>query len=350
VKNRVAYRIKTAAPNPFEIVFTDTATEAHEQPARIRKSTRTDRAFRAFFRHLLETIEHEECGVREGADSERLHDFRVALRRTRTLLDHANKTLSAQQVKKFAGEIRWLSDATGPARDIDVHLLHFDELKKRLPAAQHANLEPLREYLNRRQRAEYQTLLETLNSARYGRLKHNWRAFLAVRPRASRKRRNAARPVGDVAPNYIAKVYGKAGKQGRRLKSDAPDTAFHDLRKTCKKLRYLLEFFKDVVPKVPVKRLIRELKDLQERLGAYQDLHIQKDFITRHRAEVAVALTDPTRLNRSLDLLIAALADDEYRIKKDCITAWQRFSDYANRKSVKKLMQSSRRSDSQKNH
>ncbi len=308
---------------------------------RIKKSKRADAVFLGLLRQLLDTFEDQEEGVRKSLDSEYLHDLRIAVRRTRTLLAHANKTLPAHEVKYFAKEFRWLSDVTGSARDIDVQLLHFDELVQRLPKTQHDDLVPLHNYICERQRAEYRTLNEIMNSIRYRQLICKWRAFSTMTPRTSHKRSNAMRAIGDIAPTYVAEVWGKTEKQGRKLKPYAADNAFHDLRKTGKKLRYLLEFFKDVIPKISVKKIMRDLKHLLERLGSYQDYVVQKDFLVRCRADIVASQTDTTPLDRALKQLIAESVGDEVRLKRDCIIAWQQFSAYAERKCIKKLLRTS---------
>ena len=49
----------------------------------------------------------------------------------------------------------------------------------------------------------------------------------------------------------------------------------HELRKTCKKLRYLMEFFQSLFPARRIKAPIRALKALQDNLGEFQDCAVQ---------------------------------------------------------------------------
>ena len=50
----------------------------------------------------------------------------------------------------------------------------------------------------------------------------------------------------------------------------------HALRKRCKELRYLLEVFRPVCDKTAHRRLVKELKSLQDTLGDFQDGEVQR--------------------------------------------------------------------------
>ena len=54
------------------------------------------------------------------------------------------------------------------------------------------------------------------------------------------------------------------------------DEDLHNLRIDCKKLRYLLEFFTSLFPKTQMKLLIKQLKQLQDNLGDFNDLSVQQ--------------------------------------------------------------------------
>jgi CHAD domain-containing protein len=64
-------------------------------------------------------IERSEPGVRDGAEPENLHRFRVASRRSRALI-RASRPLVRDQLAALDRELRWLGGITGPVRDLDV--------------------------------------------------------------------------------------------------------------------------------------------------------------------------------------------------------------------------------------
>ena len=67
----------------------------------LQPTMRADEATMAVHRALLDTILANEVGVREGLDSEFLHDFRVAARRTRATLRQIQGRLSARHRRPF---------------------------------------------------------------------------------------------------------------------------------------------------------------------------------------------------------------------------------------------------------
>ena len=68
-------------------------------------------------------------------------------------------------------------------------------------------------------------------------------------------------------------------EQGNNIDINTPCQKYHDLRKTCKKLRYLLEYFNDLHTKKNIKSLIKALKNVQDILGDLQDKRIQIELL-----------------------------------------------------------------------
>ncbi len=83
-------------------------------------------------------------------------------------------------------------------------------------------------------------------------------------------------------------MYRRVRKEGRAISPDSPAEDLHELRKSCKKLRYLLEFFSSLYPKKQVGALIKLLKVLLDNLGKFQDLAVQGD----HLREMAQTMRD----------------------------------------------------------
>lgn len=255
---------------------------------------------------LFHTLQRNETGTREALDSEFLHDYRVAIRRTRAALGQLKGVFPTEITRHFQQEFAWLGQATGPTRDLDVYLLHFAELQAPLPTPMQATLLPLREILQQRWQEAQQVLLTQLDSPRYTRLLNDWSGFLdgAHTPTTP----EGARPILAVARQRIWKSYRRVLKEGRALHDGSPEEDFHELRKHCKKLRYLLEFFQSLFPAETLRPLIKNLKGLQENLGDHQDQSVQAAFLQ----QLAVELPDhPER--RALLLAMGALVADLLR-------------------------------------
>ena len=112
---------------------------------------------------LLDTIEANLSGVLHDTDTEFLHDLRVSVRRTRSALKlfgdvltvpaggRARGTrLTSGDLARFAADFKWVGDLTTPTRDLDVHLLDFEDTARALRAAKPDDLEPFRAYLVQR--------------------------------------------------------------------------------------------------------------------------------------------------------------------------------------------------------
>ena len=241
----------------------------------LESGMRADQAARRILLRLLDILEANEAGARAGADTEFLHDFRVAVRRTRSALTQIKGVLPLRTVNHYKTEFAWLGQVTTPVRDLDVYLLNFDSYRASLPASARADIEPLRDFLARHRRIEHRAMVKSLDSVRYRRLLNNWREFLR-RPVPNRSTlSNATRPVLEVACERIWRIYQRALKEGRAIGADSPEEALHELRKTCKKLRYLMEFFQSLFPPGRIKSPIRALKALQDNLGDFQDCTVQ---------------------------------------------------------------------------
>jgi len=242
---------------------------------RLEPGMRADRATRRILLRLLDIMEANEAGVRSGTDTEFLHDFRVAVRRMRSALTQIKGVLPRRTLNHYKAEFAWLGQITTPVRDLDVYLLNFDAYRDSLPASGRADIEPLRTFLTRHRDIEQRALVKALDSVRFHRLLGNWRDFLRREVPARSALGNATRPVLDVACERIWHVFQLAVKEGRAIDADSPPEALHELRKTCKKLRYLMEFFQSLFPARRIKAPIRALKALQDNLGEFQDCAVQ---------------------------------------------------------------------------
>jgi CHAD domain-containing protein len=228
---------------------------------------------------LLDTLELNVDGVLRDIDTEFLHDFRVAVRRTRSAIKLLGEVLPAADASRYAAEFKWLGDLTTPTRDLDVHLLGFDAMTEHLLAATPADLEPFRAFLVRRRAREFRRLTAALRSPRFGAITDDWRkALLAVRDAGASKKRGQP-TAAELAFRTTGRAFRRIAAQGGAITPDSPPESLHDLRKRCKELRYLLEFFAPLHDPVAYRRVVGDLKQLQDCLGDFQDSQVQREEI-----------------------------------------------------------------------
>ena len=122
----------------------------------------------------------------------------------------------------------------------------MDDYRATLPEPVLPHLKPLDSFLRARQSIEQQQLAKTLESPRYRQLVRSWRNFLDRAPTPASDVVNAERPILEIASERIWKAYRRVAKKGAAITAASPADALHQLRLDCKKLRYLLEFFRSL--------------------------------------------------------------------------------------------------------
>ncbi|GAB4259765.1 MAG: CHAD domain-containing protein [Methylomicrobium sp.] len=247
---------------------------------------RSDLAVKYIFSHLLNVIKLNEQNAIADTDSEFLHDFRVAVRRTRSGLSQLKQVLPEEETKYFGRYFAWLGQITTPTRDLDAYLLEFDRYKNTVPADIRDDLNPLYDFLVRKQKTAQAHLADKLKTQEYLAPLIAWEEFLRTPTIKKPTQPNALLPIKTLADQRILKVYQRAIKQGRRISDLSPPHELHDLRKTCKKLRYLMEFFQSLYPEKKIKFLIKHLKDFQDILGEFQDLEVQEETLKKFSEEM----------------------------------------------------------------
>jgi CHAD domain-containing protein len=298
---------------------------------------RSDAAMKGIHLGLLDTLEENIPGTLADLDSEFLHDLRVAVRRTRSALSQVKGVFEPQTVEYFKEGFAWVQQITGPTRDMDVYLLAFDDYKQSLPAPVREDLEPLREFLHRHHAMEQKRLARGLRSARFRGLINEWRANLEepvpVRPSAP----NGATPIVEAADARIWKMYRRVRKEGRAIGPESPPEALHELRKSCKKLRYLIEFFRSLFPDEQTGQLIKILKQLLDNLGAFQDYQVQAETLQGFAELMVAEGKTSTRTLLAMGILVGDLLERQQQAREAFDQRFARFDDPVNRQLFHQL-------------
>lgn len=231
-------------------------------------------ALQRIWRRELAHLQQQIPGVVEGRDSECLHQFRVALRRSRALLRVLEKSVPPH--RQLAADLKALSAATGSLRDLDVHCAGFEAW---LGADRNgAGADVAAALRNRRERAHAE-LVDMLNSDRCRDLLQDWSRFLAFLPTNPSHRIATANAVQPLLRRRVGKLSRNLCRRGQRIDAQSPDRELHRMRIHGKRLRYLLETFAPVFPRRRrLHRLIAALKDLQTVLGDHQDSVVAREL------------------------------------------------------------------------
>ncbi len=253
---------------------------------KLKPDMRADQAAKLIFKTLLADIKLNEANTITDVDTEFLHDFRVAVRRTRSGLNQIRGALPETAVKKYSEFFAWLGQITSLTRDLDVYLLSYQDYRGVLPIAMQDDLEPLYAFLKEKQIKAQKNLAERLVSAKYQKGLIEWEEFLNKQVSKKAKANQGNLSIKALADQRIWKVYCKLMSEGGVIDDQSPPESLHDLRKTCKKLRYLLEFFQSLYDETEMKTLIKALKGLQTVLGDFQDYEVQENNIKTFSQEM----------------------------------------------------------------
>ncbi len=275
----------------------------------LNPETRADIAVKIIYSQLLNTIKANEQGTIADIDSEFLHDFRVAVRRTRAALSQLKQALPAKVTVHYAEFFAWLGNITSETRDLDVYLLNFDGYKNSLSVEMRENLNPLHEFLLKKQQQAQKELAKKLCSAKYLSRLSEWALYLKE-PEIDTGTQLIIKQLAD---QRLRKIFKRVLREGSAITEQSPCEDLHELRKSCKKLRYLLEFFQSLYDKNKMMILLKSLKKLQEILGEHQDCAVQKSNLQQFSTEMH-AMNTPVETFFAIGQLIQSI--DAHRL--DC--------------------------------
>ena len=280
------------------------------------------------FERLYADARSREDGVRRDNDIEDLHKFRVATRRLRAALRAFRPVFGRDALQATADAARTVARSTNAARDLDVFLVALADadFTDRVPA--------LTEGIRRARAAAIQQTLGVLDGDAYSAFRGVTEALLAApHPQAgSVGRPKASQRVGDAAPAMVRqrlrRVLGYVS-----VLSTGDDRGLHDLRIATKQLRYVLEFFADVLPAATLD-VIEDMKGLQDSLGDVNDCAVQRDYVAAATSdgEGRAALSDVERV--STELLIAKTELRRERALHAFRAEWDRFTAADNQRLV----------------
>ena len=283
----------------------------------------------------LEVARRREAGMLAGG-VEDLHQYRVAIRRARSVLAAA-KGVVPDDRRAAAGErLKRLAGLTSPVRDLDVFLDDLPAVVAEIDPSDAPGVDTLAALL-RQWRGEAADLLAREVGGHGGvETVRAWRAASDVYmvggdPRGPR----ATQPAADVAGAMLLTTYRRARKVGRAAARSDDLEHWHDLRKALKRLRYLLEAFGPMYDPEELEGLVRPLRKLQNRIGRLQDLRVQDTLLgelaagSDRRGDPAAAAT-ARRLAERLDAEVD-------RVHRGCLDAWTAFDTAATRDAARRL-------------
>jgi CHAD domain-containing protein len=276
----------------------------------------------AAFSDFSAAIRENVPGLLDDVDTEFLHDFRVAVRRTRATLKLGRPALPEQMQRRWEPAFKWLGDLTTPVRDLDVYELDLPRMSGWLVSADPTDLEPFVTHLRARRMMERRTLVRSLRSVRFRRLVTDWEAELARLADLSDREYLSA---GRLADRCISRAYQRVARGGAAIGAESPAEDLHGLRKRCKELRYALEVFAPLIDNAARKLAVADLKGLQDVLGRFQDSEVQRRALRGFAEEMMVEGTSAGAV-LAMGELIGHLDTEQDRARREFDVAFARFA------------------------
>ncbi len=277
---------------------------------------------------LMQAMEDNLPGVIADVDSEFLHDFRIAVRRTRSLISQLKKVLPAKETIHFNREFKWLGSVTGVVRDLDVYLLKQQEYQDMLPEQLHPGLASFFQSLEQARKKELRLMQIALCSERLPKLLKDWESFLTSAPKKSWE--GSGKSCKKIAMKVIDKRFKRIINDGLKIDTNSPDESLHTLRIQGKKLRYLIEFFRSFFVEENVAVFLKQMKKLQNNLGDFNDLTVQQEMLCRYQDGLSGRSKRTVMIASALGGLIAHLNDEQNSVRRKFEKTFQNFSNAEN--------------------
>jgi CHAD domain-containing protein len=263
-----------APPEPIELLETP-GIEPDDPMSEAGRKT-----FRFHYRRML----YNEPGTRLGEDIEALHDMRVATRRMRAAFRVFGDYFQSKATARHLKGLRRTGRTLGPVRDLDVFREKIHVYLASLPEAQRGGLDALLVVLEAQREAARQRMIAYLDGEKYARFKGRFGEFVETEGMGALPvALNGGQPwpyrVRHVAPMVIYERLADVRAYDEWVSiPDPPLERLHALRIACKRLRYTLEFFREVLGP-DTGDLIKSIVCVQDHLGNLQDAIVARSLL-----------------------------------------------------------------------
>ena len=270
-----------------EDIFFQAIRETNQDPGsystklniKLHPDMRSAEATKIIMRFLFHVIKMNAAKLEQDLDTEFLHDYRVALRRTRSALVWNKNIFSKETIARFKKDLSYIGKISNTLRDLDVYLLNQATYKAMLPPVLRDDIDPLFAYLKKQRSTSFRKVVRSMTSKKYRKIMQDWETFLNEPQENLGAESDTEHSVFDLARKRIYSPCYPPPPEPPDVPDNSDDEMLHNLRIQCKKLRYLIQFFSNLFPSKKINILVGQLKKLQDRLGDYNDLSVQVKYL-----------------------------------------------------------------------
>lgn len=271
----------TKASRGYQLRTGQKATWLKASKPQLAKDISAENALGQVIHHCIAHLRANEQIAANQSHIEGIHQMRVAARRLRSALSIYKKLLPPDQFTHFNGELKWLINTMGPARDWDVFLDETMTPLEKIPYGQ-GSLDCLSAAATDARDAGYIAVRDALASTRYSRLLielAQWVDTKGWRNQAvSETSAMLFAPASTLACRVLHKRHKHLKKEGQHFQTLSAEDR-HKLRIDVKKLRYATEFFASLFPEDATQKYSGALAGLQDGLGKLNDVAVAQDLL-----------------------------------------------------------------------
>jgi CHAD domain-containing protein len=255
-------------PDP---TLSDPASTAEDAPEDVGPNDPATLAVRASLAHGLRDLLLHEPAVRHG-EAAAVHAMRKASRRLRSDLRTLGPMLYGTWAQPLVEGLRWLGQALGAVRDLDVLRARLVERSSEF----REGLDPILAALDARHRVASHELGEVLEGERFWTLLQQLSGATKCPPLED----EANEPCRDALPPLVRRAWRKLRNRACALDaSTGPDAELHEIRIRAKRLRHAAELAAEILDSSSARRLARRAAEIQDLLGAHQDAVVARAWI-----------------------------------------------------------------------
>ncbi|NWH04746.1 CHAD domain-containing protein [Desulfobacter latus] len=273
---------------------------------------------------FLQVTRRNEPGLINDLDTEFLHQWRVSLRKVRSVLTLFKGVVATETLDRLKQDFRDIMQDTNLMRDRDVYLLSKDDYFALVPPQAHPGLGVLFELLQQERDEAFEKVKTMLESKAYKKqIKSIQKLF--ENPKDLPKGPKADAPSKAFAADLVLKRYKKVCTLAGSITDKTPDETIHELRIQCKKLRYLIESAQPLFDVKQVKSLLKTLKGLQAHLGSFNDQSVQQATLAQCLDRYPDTAPNAKALAESIGALTAMLYRKQLEERRLIIENLSRF-------------------------
>ena len=271
-----------------------TPISKHNQSDNDKSSTSPCHHIQSLFNQQAGIILAQEAGVYAG-DMTALHDMRVAIRRFRTLIYAFSTMLHHTHAQDVGVRLKQVSDDISHSRDLDVWILFLKNIKRPEQLMSVESWESFLEKQIQQHKKEKEHLKRIIAGDLYRDICKDMCILTTTTIKTICHKKHAGEQIKHLGAGILLNNIKRIHKREAQCRDVTPLSA-HNLRKACRRYRYLAEFFHPILGK-DIRKTGAAAKRVQDVLGRIHDidvwlslleqenLHPSKTFIARLQKE-----------------------------------------------------------------